>query len=65
MVDTEFPINEEDGDLETLMIGESWTYEKMQEILPTDIVQHAREELSICSTTSPWDIPWWIPTTNG
>lgn len=64
VVDSNFPINENEGDIDKLMIGDRWDAQKIKWILPSDIIQHIVENITISQKASLWDLPQWIPTTN-
>lgn len=64
VVYVDFPINEK-GDIEKLMTEDKWNSQKLESVLPSDITQHIMDNIIINQNASPWDLPWWLPTTNG
>lgn len=57
MADPNFEINKEAGYIDSFMTEDRWNAQKMQGILPKDIVYHIVKNIIISKESSPSNIP--------
>ncbi|XP_059315804.1 uncharacterized protein LOC132066519 [Lycium ferocissimum] len=48
-----------------LMDSEGWDLQKMNVVLPKQVVNHVKSELSIMGKSTDADVPWWNSTNSG
>ncbi|XP_059286843.1 uncharacterized protein LOC132040230 isoform X2 [Lycium ferocissimum] len=47
------------------MIEGRWNVNKLQQLLPEDIVEYVTQELVMQEKSNQWDKPWWMMTSSG
>ncbi|XP_060200379.1 uncharacterized protein LOC132628633 [Lycium barbarum] len=65
LVPDEFVVDETVQDVKELRNQDGWNMSKLQQLFPTDIVDHIPEELDFHESTEEWDKPRWMMTTSG
>ncbi|XP_060210685.1 uncharacterized protein LOC132637641 [Lycium barbarum] len=65
LVPDDFFVDETVQDVKELRNQDGWNMSKLQQLFPTDIVDHILEELDFHESTEEWDKPRWMMTTSG
>lgn len=52
-------------DVKSLMLDDSWNVPMLNELLPSEIVTHIIDKISVVQVEDDWDKPWWKLTGNG
>ncbi|XP_059306329.1 uncharacterized protein LOC132057744 [Lycium ferocissimum] len=60
-----FPMNDSIQEVADLMENGKWSYQKLQQTVPKDIVDHIRKEVHIDTPSENMDKAWWMLTGSG
>ncbi|XP_060211803.1 uncharacterized protein LOC132639368 [Lycium barbarum] len=58
-------IDESVEDVSEILDGNDWNFNKLQQLLPSEIVNHIQEELLMKESSTLWDKAWWMMTSSG